>query len=81
MAYKKRVGGGAYIAQWSCNSTAIGWALRVGGGGGGKKKGFYPQKKIFKPKKFFKKEKISSHTSLRPTGGGCRRCEDGVVGK
>jgi len=32
MAYKGGVGGGAYIAQWSCNSIAIGKALQVEGG-------------------------------------------------
>jgi len=33
---KKGLGavGGAYIAQWSCNSIAIGWALQVRGWGG-----------------------------------------------
>jgi len=35
MAYTVRVGGGAYVAQWSCDSNAIGYALQVGGGGGG----------------------------------------------
>ena len=32
MAYKKDVGRRAYIAQWSCNSIAIGQALQVRGG-------------------------------------------------
>jgi len=32
LAYKRGVGGRAYIAQWSCNSIAIGSALQVGGG-------------------------------------------------
>jgi len=31
-AYKRGVGKRAYIAQWSCNSIAIGWALQVGWG-------------------------------------------------
>jgi len=27
-------GGGRYIAQWSCNRIATGWALQIGGEGG-----------------------------------------------
>ena len=29
--YKRAVGEGAYIAQWSCNSIAIVWAMQGGG--------------------------------------------------
>ena len=32
MALKGGVGGEAYIAQWACNSIAIGYALQEGGG-------------------------------------------------
>jgi len=32
MAYKGGVGGGAYVAQWSCMSIAIGWAAGARGG-------------------------------------------------
>jgi len=31
MAFKGGVGGGACIAQWSCNSIELGYALQVGG--------------------------------------------------
>jgi len=31
MAYKGRVGDGAYVAQWACDSIAIGSVLQVGG--------------------------------------------------
>ena len=32
VAYKRGVGGGAYIAQWSCNSIPIGLSFAGGGG-------------------------------------------------
>jgi len=42
------VGGWPYIAQWACNSIAIGQALHVGGGGGGIKEEKHPNKKVVK---------------------------------
>jgi len=34
IGYKRRVGGGAYLAQLSCNAIATVWKLQVGGGEG-----------------------------------------------
>jgi len=31
MSYIRDIGGGPYIAQWSCNSLALGEALHMGG--------------------------------------------------